>query len=37
MVVRVLGKGQKERLVPLSPQLLEELRAYWRESGRSPV
>ena len=30
MVVRVLGKGQKERLVPLSPQLLEELRAYWR-------
>ena len=31
MVVRVLGKGQKERLVPLSPQLLEELRAYWRE------
>ncbi len=32
MVVRVLGKGQKERLVPLSPRLLEELRAYWRES-----
>jgi integrase/recombinase XerD len=30
MVVRVLGKGQKERLVPLSPRLLEELRAYWR-------
>ena len=27
MVVRVLGKGQKERLVPLSPKLLEELRA----------
>src|SRR5208282_5868164 len=26
MVVRVLGKGQKERLVPLSPRLLEELR-----------
>ena len=32
MVMRVLGKGQKERLVPLSPQLLEELRAYWRET-----
>ena len=32
MVVRVLGKGQKERLVPLSPRLLEELRAYWRET-----
>ena len=30
MVVRVLGQGQKERLVPLSPRLLEELRAYWR-------
>jgi integrase/recombinase XerD len=24
------GKGQKERLVPLSPKLLEVLRAYWR-------
>ena len=24
------GKGQKDRLVPLSPRLLAELRAYWR-------
>jgi integrase/recombinase XerD len=24
------GKGLKDRLVPLSPKLLEELRAYWR-------
>jgi len=32
MVLRVLGKGQKERLVPLSPKLLEELRAYWRQT-----
>jgi site-specific recombinase XerD len=32
MVVRVLGKGQKERLVPLSPRLLDELRAYWRDT-----
>lgn len=24
------GKGRKDRLVPLSPQLLEELRTYWR-------
>jgi integrase/recombinase XerD len=32
MVVRVVGKGQKERLVPLSPKLLEELRAYWRQA-----
>ena len=31
MVLQVrLGKGQKDRLVPLSPRLLEELRAYWR-------
>lgn len=25
------GKGQKDRLVPLSVRLLEELRAYWRQ------
>jgi integrase/recombinase XerD len=25
------GKGQKERLVPLSPRLLQVLRDYWRE------
>jgi site-specific recombinase XerD len=31
MVVMVRqGKGRKDRLVPLSPRLLEELRAYWR-------
>jgi site-specific recombinase XerD len=31
MLLRVAhGKGAKERLVPLSPRLLEELRAYWR-------
>ena len=29
MLLRVFGKGQKERLLPLSPQLLTELRAYW--------
>jgi integrase/recombinase XerD len=29
LVVRQ-GKGQKDRLVPLSPALLGELRAYWR-------
>jgi site-specific recombinase XerD len=32
MVVHVRqGKGAKDRLVPLSLRLLEELRAYWRE------
>jgi integrase/recombinase XerD len=29
LLLRVLGKGQKERVIPLSPQLLAELRAYW--------
>ena len=33
MVVMVRqGKGRKDRLVPLSPRLLEELRAYWRRA-----
>jgi integrase/recombinase XerD len=31
MVLRVFGKGQKERVVPLSPMLLAELRAYWQK------
>jgi integrase/recombinase XerD len=31
MVIHVrLGKGQKDRLVPLSTKLLDELRGYWR-------
>jgi integrase/recombinase XerD len=30
MVIRVRGKGRKERLTVLSPRLLEVLRAYWR-------
>jgi integrase/recombinase XerD len=31
MVIKVRqGKGQKDRLVPLSAKLLEELRSYWR-------
>jgi integrase/recombinase XerD len=30
VVVVRQGKGQKDRLVPLAPLLLEELRAYWR-------
>jgi integrase/recombinase XerD len=30
MVIRVIGKGRKERLTVLSPRLLEVLRTYWR-------
>lgn len=30
------GKGKKDRLVPLSPRLLVELRAYWRAERPSP-
>src|SRR4029077_9656408 len=29
------GKGQKERFVPISPRILELLRAYWR--GHQPT
>jgi integrase/recombinase XerD len=31
MVLRITGKGQKERLVSLSPLLLDELRQYYRD------
>src|SRR5258708_27836583 len=32
MLIRVeQGKGQKDRYTLLSPRLLDELRAYWRE------
>jgi len=36
MLVHVIGKGNKERLLPLPPSLLEELRAYWL-THRNPV
>ena len=29
MVIRVVGKGNKERLAPLSQELLEDLRRVW--------
>lgn len=32
MLVHVHGKGQKDRVVPLSPVLLEHLRTWWRET-----
>src|SRR5262245_45666986 len=36
MVLRVRGKGQKDRLVSLSPLLLDELRQYYREVKPGP-
>jgi len=37
MVIHVqAGKGKKDRFVPLSPRLLDELRAYWRISRPRP-
>jgi integrase/recombinase XerD len=36
VVVVRQGKGRKDRLVPLSSRLLDELRAYWRRT-RSPT
>ncbi len=35
MIVRQ-GEGAKDRLVPLSPRLLEELRGYWRRYRPRP-
>jgi site-specific recombinase XerD len=34
MQLRVEGKGAKERVLPLSPRVLEELERYWREERR---
>ncbi|TWT94932.1 Tyrosine recombinase XerD [Neorhodopirellula pilleata] len=31
MIRIACGKGRKERLVPLSPRLLKELRIYWKQ------
>lgn len=36
MVLRVRGKGNKERLVPLAPATLELLRGFWRLHGSRP-
>jgi integrase/recombinase XerD len=30
------AKGRKDRLVPVSPRLLDELRAYWRCQRDTP-
>lgn len=36
-LIKVDGKGQKERLVPLSPELKLDLKAYLRERGQLPT
>jgi len=36
MVIRVIGKGNKERLAPLCPGLLEQLRAHYK-THRHPL
>jgi integrase/recombinase XerD len=36
MVLRIFGKGQKERLVPLSLELLTLLRQYWKACRHKP-
>lgn len=38
MTIRICqGKGKKDRYVPLSPRLLEELRNYWRRAKVKPT
>lgn len=38
MTIRISqGKGKKDRYVPLSPRLLEELRNYWRRARVKPT
>ncbi len=36
-VLRVRGKGKKERLVPVGQPALDSIRLYWQSLGRSPV
>ena len=36
MTLRVIGKGNKERLVPLTPGLLADLRAVWKTHRGTP-
>ncbi len=36
MALRVVGKGDKERLAPMSPALYHDLRQSWRTHGTTP-
>jgi integrase/recombinase XerC len=35
-LIRVTGKGNKERIVPINPRSLNDIRNYWQKSGRTP-